>query len=330
MPASRGMMAAIEAEGLVMEYERGVRALDGVSLSVEAGEIFGFLGQNGSGKSTTIRILTTLLAPTAGHGRIGGLDIRGQAGAVREKIGVALQEAGLDDLQTGRELLELQGHLYGMPGDAVGGRVAELLQIVDLEEAATRPIRTYSGGMKRRLDLASALVHAPEIVFLDEPTTGLDPIAREGIWRYIERLNREDGVTFFLTTQYLEEADRLAQRIMILEAGRIVAEGSPEALKAEIATDVVTVHVGEASAVERAADLARGLAGVEDVRTTDTSVAIYLPDGSAAVARIVRLLDESQVPVASITLARPTLDDVFLRATGHHLEVDEGGDGGAA
>ena len=314
-----GAMPAIEAVALVKEYERGVRALDGVSLSVEAGEIFGFLGQNGSGKSTTIRILTTLLAPTAGSGRIGGLDIRREAGAVREKIGVALQEAGLDDLQTGRELLVLQGHLYGMSGGAVERWVVELLQIVDLEDAAERPIRTYSGGMKRRLDLASALVHAPEIVFLDEPTTGLDPIAREGIWRYIERLNREDGVTFFLTTQYLEEADRLAQRIMILEAGRIVAEGSPEALKAAIATDVVTVQVGEASAVGRAADVAQGLAGVEDVRRTDT-----------AVARIVRLLDEAQVPVASITLARPTLDDVFLRATGHHLAVDEGLDGATA
>ncbi|PZC44959.1 MAG: ABC-2 type transport system ATP-binding protein [Chloroflexi bacterium] len=325
-----GAMPAIEAVALVKEYERGVRALDGVSLSVEAGEIFGFLGQNGSGKSTTIRILTTLLAPTAGSGRIGGLDIRREAGAVREKIGVALQEAGLDDLQTGRELLVLQGHLYGMSGGAVERWVVELLQIVDLEDAAERPIRTYSGGMKRRLDLASALVHAPEIVFLDEPTTGLDPIAREGIWRYIERLNREDGVTFFLTTQYLEEADRLAQRIMILEAGRIVAEGSPEALKAAIATDVVTVQVGEASAVGRAADVAQGLAGVEDVRRTDTAVAIYLPEGSAAVARIVRLLDEAQVPVASITLARPTLDDVFLRATGHHLAVDEGLDGATA
>lgn len=277
-------MAAIEAEGLVKEYERGVRALDGVSLSVDEGEIFGFLGQNGSGKSTTIRILTTLLAPTSGTGRIDGLDIRAQAGTVRERIGVALQEAGLDDLQSGRELLELQGHLYGMAGDRVRPRVEELLEIVDLVDAFSRPIRTFSGGMKRRLDLASALMHAPPIVFLDEPTTGLDPIARESIWRYIERLNKEDGVTFFLTTQYLEEADRLAHHIAILEAGRIVAEGSPRALKAAIATDVVTVHVDDEAQVGRTSELVRTLSGVEDVRVTDNSAAVYIDEGSAAVA----------------------------------------------
>jgi ABC-2 type transport system ATP-binding protein len=327
------MVPAIEAIDLVKEYERGVRALDGVSLSVEAGEIFGFLGQNGSGKSTTIRILTTLLRPTSGSGRIAGLDIQREASAVREHIGVALQEAGLDDLQTGRELLRLQAHLYGMARDTVEPRVQELLEIVDLVEAANRPIRTYSGGMRRRLDLASALVHSPEIVFLDEPTTGLDPIAREAIWRYIERLNQKDGVTFFLTTQYLEEADRLAQRVAILEAGKIVAQGSPLELKAQIATDVVTVQLGdEEGAVERAAQIARTLPDVEDVRTTSSSAAIYIPNGGAAVSRIVRLMDEAVVPVVSITLAQPTLDDVFLRATGHHLEVDGGSadDGGAA
>ena len=320
-------MAAIEAHGLVKEYERGVRALDGVTLSVEDGEIFGFLGQNGSGKSTTIRILTTLLAPTDGSARIAGLDIRTHGGMVRERIGVALQEAGLDELQTGRELLRLQAHLYGMARDRVEPRVDQLLEIVDLVDAASRPIRTYSGGMKRRLDLASALVHSPQIVFLDEPTTGLDPIGRQAIWRYIERLNQEDGVTFFLTTQHMEEADRLAQRIAILEAGRIVVEGSPRELKANIATDVVTVHVDGEDQAERAAELSRGLPGVEDVRVTESSAAVYIPDGSAAVAQIVRLLDEAQVAVASITLAQPTLDDVFLRATGHYLQVDEGGAG---
>ena len=221
------------------------------------------LGQNGSGKSTTIRILTTLLAPTDGSARIAGLDIRTHGGMVRERIGVALQEAGLDELQTGRELLRLQAHLYGMARDRVEPRVDQLLEIVDLVDAASRPIRTYSGGMKRRLDLASALVHSPQIVFLDEPTTGLDPIGRQAIWRYIERLNQEDGVTFFLTTQHMEEADRLAQRIAILEAGRIVVEGSPRELKANIATDVVTVHVDGEDQAERAAELSRGLPGVE-------------------------------------------------------------------
>ena len=245
---------------------------------------------------------------------------------MRERIGVALQEAGLDDLQSGGELLLLQGRLYGMGGAALRRRVAELLELVDLTDDAARPIRTYSGGMKRRLDLASALIHAPAIVFLDEPTTGLDPIAREGIWRYIERLNHEDQVTFFLTTQYMEEADRLAQRIAILDAGAIVAEGSPAELKAAIGTDVVTVHVAATEDARRAAVVARGLAGVADVRVTENSAAVYVADGSAAVARIVRLLDDAAVPVASITLAQPTLDDVFLRATGHYLQVDEGSD----
>ena len=319
-------MAVIEAAGLVKEYERGVRALNGIDLSVEEGEIFGFLGQNGSGKSTTIRILTTLLAPTAGGGRIAGLDIRRDAGRVRERIGVALQEAGLDDLQTGAELLLLQGRLYGMGGARVRRRVAELLELVDLADDAERPIRTYSGGMKRRLDLASALIHSPAIVFLDEPTTGLDPIARDTIWRYIERLNQEDRVTVFLTTQYLEEADRLAHRIAILDAGEIVAEGSPAELKAEIGTDVVTVQVAAPEDARRAAEVARGLAGVADVRVTENSAAVYVADGGAAVARIVRLLDDAAAPFTSITLAQPTLDDVFLRATGHYLQVDDAGE----
>ena len=319
-------MAVIEATGLVKEYERGVRALNGIDLSVEEGEIFGFLGQNGSGKSTTIRILTTLLAPTAGGGRIAGLDIRRDAGRVRERIGVALQEAGLDDLQTGAELLLLQGRLYGMGGARVRRRVAELLELVDLADDAERPIRTYSGGMKRRLDLASALIHSPAIVFLDEPTTGLDPIARDTIWRYIERLNQEDRVTVFLTTQYLEEADRLAHRIAILDAGEIVAEGSPAELKAEIGTDVVTVQVAAPEDARRAAEVARGLAGVADVRVTENSAAVYVADGGAAVARIVRLLDDAAAPFTSITLAQPTLDDVFLRATGHYLQVDDAGE----
>ena len=320
----RRAIAAIKAVGLVKEYQRGVRALNGIDLSVEEGEIFGFLGQNGSGKSTTIRILTTLLAPTAGYARIAGLDIQREAGRVRERIGVALQEAGLDDLQSGGELLLLQGHLYGMRGASVRRRVAELLEIVDLVDDAKRPIRTYSGGMRRRLDLASALMHSPSIVFLDEPTTGLDPIAREAIWRYIERLNQEDGVTFFLTTQYLEEADRLAQRVAILEAGEIVAEGSPSELKAQIATDVVTVQVDEADQAARTAQVVRGLAGVEDVHVTENRAAVYVANGSTAVARIVRLLDDAAVPVRSITLTQPTLEDVFLRATGHRLQVDEG------
>ena len=317
-------MAAIVAEGITKVYSNGVRALDGVDLEVPAGQIFGYLGQNGSGKSTSVQILTTLIRPTSGKAWVDGLDVQRQPDAVRARIGVALQEAGLDNLQTGRELLRLQARLYGVPGRHIAQRVSHLFRIIDLEDAAERAIRTYSGGMRRRLDLASALVHSPKIVFLDEPTTGLDPISRETLWSYLEELNRDEGVTFFLTTQYLEEADRLADRIAILEAGRIVTLGSPAELKSAIATDVVTVKVnGDAEVITRAVSAARTLAGVEDVRTADASLAIYIHEGSTAITRIVRLMDEVSVPVGGLTLSRPTLEDVFLRATGHHLQVEE-------
>jgi ABC-2 type transport system ATP-binding protein len=233
---------------------------------------------------------------------------------------VALQEAGLDDLQTGRELLRLQSRLYGLARGAIEDRIAELLVVVDLEDAADRRIGTYSGGMRRRLDLASALVHAPSIIFLDEPTTGLDPISRESLWRYVQRLNQEDGVTFFLTTQYLEEADRLAHDVAILDAGEIVAQGSPQELKASIGAEVVMVELGSAAEAESAQRL-EGLAGVEEVRRAGRQVSIYVPNGSAAVSGIVRALDEAGLAFGDVRLSQPTLDDVFLRATGHHMEV---------
>ncbi len=286
------------------------------------GQIFGFLGQNGSGKTTTVRMLTTLLRPTSGRAEVDGLDVTRHGKAVRKRIGVALQEAALDDMQTGRELLLLQARLYGVAGSGVKNRVGELLKIVDLEDAADRLVKTYSGGMKRRLDLAAALVHGPRIVFLDEPTTGLDPISREGIWRYVEELNRDLGVTFFLTTQYLEEADRLAHQVCIIDAGKVVAEGSPEELKSSIGTDVVTIRVGGgAGEVERAAGALRGLDGAAEIKPVGESVIVYIRDGSAAIPRIVLMMSEASVNMAEVTLARPTLDDVFLQKTGHHLEV---------
>ena len=316
-------MTAILAEGLTRYFGADIKAVDGIDLSIDEGRIFGFLGMNGSGKTTTVRMLTTLLRPTAGHARVAGLDVESQAQAVRRRIGVALQEAGLDDMQTGRELLRLQARLYSLPPASVEPRVRHLLEIVDLADAADRRIKTYSGGMQRRLDLAAALVHGPKIVFLDEPTTGLDPISREAIWRYVTELNTNEGVTFFLTTQYLEEADRLAHEVAIMDAGRIVAQGSPAELKASIATDVVTVRTDqEDGLVERAAEVVRRLEGVDDVRVVEQTVVIYVRDGSAAIAKIVLLLTDAQVPIREVSFARPTLDDVFLRKTGHHLEAE--------
>ena len=315
--------AAIGAEGLVRDFP-AVRAVDGIDLAVERGQVFGFLGANGSGKTTTIRMLTTLLRPTAGRGYVDGLDVQREPSEVRRRIGVALQEAGLDDLQTGRELLALQGRLHGVRRGEIAARVDELLAIVDLEDAADRRIGTYSGGMQRRLDLASALVHRPRIVFLDEPTTGLDPISRDAVWRYVEQLNRDEGVTFFLTTQYLEEADRLADEVAIIDAGRIVAQGSPADLKATIGADVVTIHVDadDGTGIARAMLRIEELEGLEEVRTLGDAIVVYIADGSRAIARLVTVVQGAGLDVREVTLAQPTLDDVFLRATGRHLEVD--------
>ncbi len=315
-------MSAIWAEGLTRHFDE-VRAVDGIDLDIAPGTIFGFLGQNGSGKTTTIRMLTTLLRPTAGHARVDGLDIRSEARAVRRRIGVALQEAGLDDIQTGRELLTLQSRLFGLRGGALRERVGELLGVVDLEAAADRAIGTYSGGMKRRLDLAAALVHRPRILFLDEPTTGLDPLSREAIWRYVNKLSVEDGITVFLTTQYLEEADRLAHNLAIIDEGRIIARGSPAEMKARIGTDVVTVKVAGEEALDRAPEVAAAVPGVERVQVVDDSAVIYVPDGARAVARIVLALDNAGIEVGDVSISRPSLDDVFLEATGHHLRVEE-------
>ncbi len=316
-------MPAILAERLVKHFAPDIRAVDGIDLDIAEGRVFGFLGPNGSGKTTTVRVLTTLLRPTGGRAEVGGLDVTRHPTEVRRSIGVALQEAGLDDIQTGRELLTLQGRLYGLPAARLKERAAHLLQVVDLEDAADRRLKTYSGGMQRRLDLAAALMHEPRIVFLDEPTTGLDPISREAIWRYVRELNTQEGVTFFLTTQYMEEADRLADEVAIMDLGHIVARGTPAELKASIGTDVVTVRIeGGDQEVARAVQALGRLEGVEDVRAVDESAVVYVREGRQAVARIVLLLDEASVAVAEVALTHPTLDDVFLRKTGHHIETD--------
>src|SRR5438445_7373429 len=233
--------AAISAEGLVREFN-GLTAVDHLDLDVGRGEIYGFLGPNGAGKSTTVRVLCTLLSPTAGRAVVAGYDVATQPGKVRLRIGVALQEAALDPKQTGIELLRLQGRLYGLSGREIAGRLADLGRLIDIGDALERPIGTYSGGMKRRLDLAAALVHNPEVLFLDEPTTGLDPVSRARMWEAGRRLNRELDMTIFLTTQYLEEADELAARVGIINDGRLVAEGTPDALKRGVGSDVIVAH----------------------------------------------------------------------------------------
>jgi ABC-2 type transport system ATP-binding protein len=317
-------MNSIAAHALTKHFPGDIRAVDGIDLDIEDGQIFGFLGANGSGKTTTVRMLTTLLRPTSGRAEVCGLDVLRFAAEVRSRIGVALQEVGLDDVQTGRELLELQARLYQLsPGD-VRPRTQRLLEIVDLADAADRRVKTYSGGMKRRLDLAAALVHRPKVVFLDEPTTGLDPISREAIWRYVVELNRSEGVTFFLTTQYLEEADRLAHDVAIMDAGKIVAQGAPATLKAGISADVITVRIaGGRDELQRGEKAVRRLEGLEEVRIIDDSIIVYVREGSAAIASIVLLLDEASLRAREVTLAQPTLDDVFLRATGHHIESND-------
>ena len=312
---------AIATRSLRRSFKGGVEAVRGLDLAVGTGEVFGFLGPNGAGKTTTVRMLCTLLPPTAGTAMVAGLDVASQAAAVRRRIGVALQEIGLDPVQTGRELLELQCGLYGINGRRARVRAQELLELVGLTDAAARRTKTYSGGMKRRLDLASALVHSPDVLFLDEPTTGLDPASRMTIWEEVRRINRS-GATIFLTTQYLEEADKLCDRVAIIDGGTIVAEGTPARLKADLGHDVVSVELNGADLNDTEAALA-GLPGLERIVAAAHSLALYLEDGAGSIAEIVRRLERAQVRVGAISVARPSLDDVFLRATGRRLEEDE-------
>jgi ABC-2 type transport system ATP-binding protein len=313
--------AAIAVRSLRRTFKGGIEAVRDIDLTVSAGEIFGFLGPNGAGKTTTVRMLCTLLPPTAGTATVAGLDVVKDSAQVRRRIGVALQEIGLDPVQTGRELLELQCGLYGITGRRGRERTQELLELVGLTDAAERRTKTYSGGMKRRLDLASALVHSPDVLFLDEPTTGLDPASRLTVWDEVRRI-KAGGATVFLTTQYLEEADKLCDRVAIIDGGEIVAEGTPEHLKAEMGHDVVSVSLDGADVTATEAAVA-GLPGLERIVAEPDALALYVEDGAGSIAEIVRRLDRDQIRVGAISVARPSLDDVFLRATGRRLEEDQ-------
>jgi ABC-2 type transport system ATP-binding protein len=308
-------MAPIVAENLVRHFG-DVEAVNGINLQVNAGEIFGFLGPNGAGKSTVVRMLTTLLRPTSGKAFVAGFDVAKHPNEVRQRIGVALQDAAIDPLMTGVELLRLQAVLYAIPKSKMKSRADELLERVGLAAAADRRVGTYSGGMRRRLDLALSLIHQPTVLFLDEPTTGLDPMSRVSLWEEVRRLNNE-GTTVMLTTQYLEEADQLADRIAIIDKGVIVREGKPQDLKAGVGFPTLVINVSRDQH-----ELAKSiLMGFGDLRpTAEGTLGVGLRGGAEAVTDVVRRLDESAIRVQHLELNEPSLDDVFAEATGHRLE----------
>jgi ABC-2 type transport system ATP-binding protein len=318
-----GADRSITAKSLRRDFGQ-LRAVDGVDLEVPGGQIFGFLGPNGAGKSTLVKILTTILNATSGRATVGGYDVARQGGKVREAIGVALQDVGLDPLMTARELLMLQSELFGTPRDQARKIAERLLRTVDLDDVDPKKrAGAYSGGMKRRLDLALALVHDPRILFLDEPTTGLDPASRAAIWEEVRRLNDELGMTIFLTTQYLEEADRLADRIAIINKGRIVAQGTPEELKREVGDEVVELQFGSCEDAERAYDAVAPVA--PNRQAANRELRLYFGRAAENVPELVRTLDGAGIRLQGLTIEQPSLDDVFLRVTGEALEheVDE-------
>jgi ABC-2 type transport system ATP-binding protein len=314
---------AIVADGLHKHY-KDVKALDGVSFAVREGEVFGLLGPNGAGKSTTVRVLTTLTRPDSGRAIVAGEDVARHPNRVRRSIGYVAQDSGVDWEATGRENLLLQGRIHGMAGKPLHGRVDELLGLVGLSDAADRIARGYSGGMKRRLDIAIGLVHKPRVLFLDEPTTGLDPEARAAIWVEVERLAEAESLTILLTTHYLEEADHLAERVAIVSQGRVVVEGRPEDLKRDLQGESVTVELHEANG--HVADAQRVLAGLTgDVHVDGLHVRSRVPNGAEAIPRILGALDDAGIPVAAVTTARPSLDDVYLHYTGRDFASEDEG-----
>jgi ABC-2 type transport system ATP-binding protein len=313
---------AIVVESLGKTYPKGVRALDGVTFSVREGEIFGLLGPNGAGKSTTVRVLATLTQPDAGRASVAGHDVIGDAPAVRRAIGYVAQQSGVDVEATGRENLMLQGHVQGMRGAALRQRVTDLLAALGLADAADRVVRTYSGGMRRRLDIGLGLVHGPSVLFLDEPTTGLDPEARAAMWEELERLAEREALTVLLTTHYLEEADQLADRLAIVSRGRVVVEGTPERLKRELSGDSVTVELVDGQVADAETAL-RALADVREASSDGNIVRTRVENGGRAVPEIITALESRGIDVAAVTISRPSLDDVYLHFTGREFSPED-------
>jgi len=321
------MPEIIKVEDLVEVYSDGTKAVDGVSFDVNEGEFFGFLGPNGAGKSTTIKVLTTLLKKTSGKVTVAGFDIEKRADEIRKIIGVQSQDTTIDQDLTGRENMMLVGHLHQMGGDELKKRVTDLLNLVGLADVADRRAGHYSGGMKKRLDLASALVHKPKLLFLDEPTTGLDPQSRAAIWEYLSKLNKEDGITIFLTTQYMEEADKLCQRLFIIDQGKIVANGTPESLKREVGADSITMTLENGSAASETKAKARqvlgGIPAINNIIESDGGLTVYAKNASLIIADVVRVFDANKIHLSSVSFASPTLDDVFLQHTGRRIRTEE-------
>ena len=323
-------MNVIETHELVKVFPGGIRAVDGIDFEVKEGQIFGFLGPNGAGKTTTIKILNTLLLPTSGSATVTGVDVLKNPAQVRKNVGYVAQDVGVDEHATGRENLGLYGRFYRLDGRTIKQRIRELFELVDLTGYEDKMVSTYSGGMRKRLDIAMGLIHSPQLIFLDEPTVGLDPQTRTHIWDYVRNLARAMGVTIFLTTHYMEEADHLADRIAIIDLGKIIAMGTPDELKKSIGGDVVTLSCRSSIAeecdrfMERARAALEGKSFVLGMQQTDSDLAVYVDSGESAAPAIMRLLSNDGIEVSALSVSRPTLDDVFLKYTGHTIRAQEG------
>jgi ABC-2 type transport system ATP-binding protein len=318
------MSDIVTVNNLVEVYSDGTKAVDDISFSVKEGEFFGFLGPNGAGKSTTIKILTTLLRKTSGNVTVAGYDIFSGAAHIRNLIGVQSQETSVDGDLTGRENIELQGHFYQMKNHEIKERTNELIKLVGLESAADRRARNYSGGMKKRLDLATAIIHKPKLLFLDEPTTGLDPQSRSTIWEYLQKLNREEKITIFLTTQYLEEADKLCKRLSIIDFGKIVASGTPAELKNQVGADSIKITLENCEKDRpRAKEIVSSMTGVSEIVDSEECINVYAKNAGLLIADIVRALDSSDIRLTSVTFSQPSLDDVFMKHTGRRIRTEE-------